>query len=86
VFEKLTSSVTSRDQLALYAGKLEGIWASVHRQSAMFRFEQRCHEWRRSKGELSPQDFGDIWQEELQAMFGDSVTLSDNHRIWWSYV
>lgn len=86
VFDKLTSSVDARDQLALYAGKLEGIWASVHRQSAMFRFEQRCHEWRRTKGELSPQDFGDIWQEELQSMFGDSVKLSDNHRIWWSYV
>ena len=86
VFEKLTASVGAKDQLALYAGKLEGIWASVHRQSAMFRFEQRCHEWRRTKGELSPDDFSDIWQEEIQSMFGDSVALGEGHRIWWSYV
>ena len=30
--------------------------------------------------------FGDIWQEEIQAMFGSSVKLGEQHRMWWSYV
>jgi oligoendopeptidase F len=86
VFEDLVKSASTEDALALYADKLEGIFASVHRQSAMFRFEQRCHTHRREQDELSPEDFHTYWQEELQAMFGDGVTLGDQHKHWWLYV
>ncbi|MBS1708421.1 MAG: M3 family oligoendopeptidase [Armatimonadetes bacterium] len=86
VFEKLTGQADSRDKLALYAGKIEGIFASVHRQAAMFRFEQRCHAKRRADGELTSEEFGAIWQEEIQSMFGAGVTLGEQHRDWWMYV
>lgn len=86
VFEKLVAQAEPRDRLALYAEKVEGVFASVFRQASMFRFERRCHEVRRQEGELSPERFGDIWQEELQAMFGDGLTLGEQHRRWWSYV
>lgn len=86
VFEKLVASADPRDKLALYAEKIEGVFATVFRQAAMFRFEQRCHETRRAEGELTPESFGEIWQEEMQKMFGDSVELGDQHRSWWSYV
>jgi oligoendopeptidase F len=86
VFEKLVSGADLKDRLALYADKIEGVFATVFRQSAMFAFEQECHEARRSQGELSPEQFGDLWQSELQAMFGSSVTLGEQHRMWWSYV
>ncbi|MCW5939832.1 MAG: M3 family oligoendopeptidase [Fimbriimonadaceae bacterium] len=85
-FERLVSDADVGDRLALYGQKVEGIFASVHRQAAMFRFERRCHEKRRRDGELSPSDFGDIWQEEIQSMFGSSLKLGDQHRDWWSYV
>jgi len=86
VFEKLVSEATLKDKLALYADKIEGIFATVFRQSAMFSFEKRCHQTRRADGELTAEQFGEIWQEEMQAMFGDSVALGDQHRMWWSYV
>ena len=86
VFEKLVAGADLKDQLALYADKVEGIFATVFRQAAMFSFEQRCHYVRRAEGELSPERFGDLWQEELQQMFGESVKLGDQHRMWWSYV
>ncbi|MDI9636861.1 M3 family oligoendopeptidase [Kamptonema cortianum] len=86
VFEKIVANASVKDQLALYAEKIEGIFASVHRQSAMFRFEQRCHTQRREQGELSAEDFQSIWQEEMQSMFGSSVQLGDQHRRWWQYV
>ncbi|CAN5657483.1 M3 family oligoendopeptidase [soil metagenome] len=86
VFERLVANASPKDKLALYADKVEGVFATVFRQAAMFRFEQRCHETRRAEGELSPGQFGDLWQEELQAMFGDSVILGEQHRMWWSYV
>jgi oligoendopeptidase F len=86
VFEKLVAGAELKDKLALYADKVEGIFATVFRQAAMFAFEQRCHRARREQGELSPTEFGDIWQEEIQAMFGDAVHLGDQHRTWWTYI
>jgi oligoendopeptidase F len=85
-FERLAKDADLSDRLALYGQKIEGIFATVHRQAAMFRFERRCHEKRRRDGELSPSDFGDIWQEEMQSMFGSSLKLGEQHRDWWSYV
>ncbi|MGE0002770.1 MAG: M3 family oligoendopeptidase, partial [Fimbriimonadaceae bacterium] len=86
VFERLVGEADDEERLALYGAKIEGIFASVHRQSAMFRFEQRCHRKRREEGELAAEDFGDIWQEELQSMFGKGLTLGEQHRVWWEYV
>ena len=86
VFEKLVSGANLKDKLAMYADKIEGIFATVFRQSAMFSFEQRCHLARRAQGELTAAQFGELWQEEQQAMFGTSVTLGEQHRMWWSYV
>lgn len=86
VFESLVREASVKDKLALYADKIEGVFATVFRQAAMFSFEKRMHEERRAAGELPPDRFGDLWQDEMQAMFGDSVKLGDQHRLWWSYV
>ncbi len=86
VFEDIVKGATDKDKLALYAEKIEGIFASVHRQAAMFRFEQRCHTERREKGELPKDRFREIWQDEMQSMFGDAVKLGDQHSCWWLYV
>ena len=86
VFEKVTQQATLKDKLALYAEKIEGAIATIPRQTALYRFEQAIHGHRRTKGELTTEEFGDYWQTEIQAMFGDSVELGDEHRLWWSYI
>ena len=86
VFDDVVKEATDRDRLALYAEKIEGIFASVHRQAAMFRFEQRCHTERREKGELPKDRFRELWQDEMQSMFGDAVKLGEQHKCWWLYV
>ncbi len=86
VFERIQSQATLKDRLAMYADKIGDSFSTIPRQTAMFRFEQAIHEHRRTQGELTPDDFGGHWQREIQAMFGDSVTLGDDHRCWWSYV
>lgn len=86
VFERLVSQASPEDKLALYARKIEDTFATVFRQAAMFRFERTCHLARAEEGELTADKIGDYWQNEMQAMFGDSVKLGDEHRHWWSYV
>lgn len=86
VFDSIVKNATPKDKLSLYAEKIENIFATIFRQCAMYRFEQKCHHKRREDGELTADDFGTLWQESLQEMFGNSVTLGDQHRNWWSYV
>ncbi|MEM4408113.1 MAG: M3 family oligoendopeptidase [Candidatus Caldarchaeum sp.] len=86
VFDRLQRNASVRDRLALYAEKIENLFATIFRQAAMFRFEQKCHRLRREHGELTSQEIGDIWQGEIQRMFGDSLILGPEHSSWWSYV
>jgi oligoendopeptidase F len=73
-------------RLALVAGRLEDIFASVFRQVAMNRFEDAVHTARRSEGELSTERIGEAWMHTQRAMFRDSVRLSDEYSTWWSYI
>lgn len=82
----LAAESDDRARLALLAGRLEGMFAAIFRQIAMNRFEDAVHTARREEGELSPDRFGEAWLRTQRAMFGDSVRLSDNYAMWWSYV
>ena len=86
VFERAVQSASLKDKLALYAEKIEGAFATIPRQTAMYRFELAIHTHRREQGELTTEEFGDYWQHEVQLMFGDSVALGDEHKLWWSYI
>lgn len=74
------------ERLSLLTGKIEDIFATVFRQTAMFRFEQELHAARRAQGELPEEAIDDIWQRNVQAMFGNAVTLGEGHRVWWMYI
>ncbi len=73
-------------RLAMLSEKIEDTFATVFRQISMNRFEHGMHTARRTEGELSTERLGDLWIESQRAMFGDSVTLRDEYRLWWSYV
>ncbi len=74
------------ERRAFICQKLESIFATVFRQTAMNRFEQLMHEGRRSQGELSREQLSDYWLTTQRAMFGDTVRLGEDYSIWWSYI
>lgn len=87
VFEDLLRAEQQpQTQLALLTGKIEDTFATVFRQVAMNRFEAAIHTVRREQGELTPDQFSDIWLRTQRNMFGDSVTMSDDYGNWWSYI
>ncbi len=87
VFRSLLEKAVDRDEkLSLLTVKLEEIFATVFRQIAMNRFEDAVHRERRNYGELSPRRFGEHWINTQKEMFGNSVTLTENYSIWWSYI
>ena len=87
VFQALLKSSRSRNEkLSLLCTKLEEIFATVFRQTAMNRFENAIHNARRNSGELSSEQFSELWITTQKEMFGTSVSLTDNYKIWWSYI
>lgn len=74
------------EKRAFICQKLESIFATVFRQTAMNRFEQMMHNGRREKGELSSEQLSEYWLKSQSEMFGDSVVLSEDYGVWWSYI
>ena len=87
VFQELMETQdTPEDRLALLVSKIDDTMATVFRQVAMNRFEDRIHTHRRNEGELSPDAFAKHWMETQRAMFDGSVTLGEHYRHCWSYI
>jgi oligoendopeptidase F len=87
VFNSQLELLDNKDEKkAFICQKLESIFATVFRQISMNRFEDRVHNTRRDQGELKTEEITELWLQTQREMFGDSVTLTDNYGIWWSYI
>ena len=87
VFQKLMRKLDDpKEKLALLIGKIDDTIATVFRQVSMNRFEHAMHTHRREKGELTTEDFSNLWRETQEAVYGDSVTLTEEYNLWWSYI
>jgi len=75
-----------KNRLAMLVAKIDDTLATVFRQVAMNRFEERIHTDRRKERELPPERFSEHWMETQEAMFEGSVTLGEHYQHWWSYV
>ena len=82
----LERSSSPASRLSLLAESIENTIATVFRQVAMNRFEDRIHSARRADGELPTERFGELWAESQVELLGDSVEVTDGYRSWWSYV
>jgi oligoendopeptidase F len=86
-FERLMQrEMDAKERLALLCGKIEDILATIFRQVAMNRFEEVFHTARRQQGELSSEELSRLWMESQRAMFGQSVVLTEDYGVWWSYI
>ena len=68
-------------RLALLCGKLEDAFATVFRQVAMTRFEEKLHAARRGEGELPIERVNELWMEANRPMFGDAVRAHRRLRL-----
>ena len=74
------------DRLPLLAEHLEGQIATVFRQVAMWRFEDRVHTARRTEGELSVDASASCGTTPSTRCWATRSALSDGYRTWWSYI
>jgi oligoendopeptidase F len=86
-FDRIMAEETDpKVRLAMLCSQVEDAFSTVFRQVAFNRYEDAVHTARRTEGELSVEQLGEIYQSKLQPMFGDALTLTDEHKVWWSYV
>lgn len=87
VFQKLKAQLSDpKEKLALLLGKIDDTIATVYRQVSMNRFEDAIHTKRRTEGELSTEQFSEIWRKTQTDLYGDSVELTENYHLWWCYI
>lgn len=72
-------------QIALLAGKLEDIFATVFRQNVLTRFEELVFA-ARTTSRLTPEAVGQHWLEANGKYYGDAIDMPEGYRWGWSYI
>lgn len=86
VFDNLlTQQSDPQVQIALLAGKIEDIFATVFRQNVLTRFEELAFSARKEK-RLTPEALGKLWLDANGKYYGDAVDMPEGYRWGWSYI
>lgn len=87
VFQNLIKKLDDpKEKLALLMGKIDDTIATVFRQVSMNSFEHAMHTKRREDGELTTEEFSELWRNSQKALYGDSVEITDSYNLWWCYI
>jgi oligoendopeptidase F len=70
----------------LLADRAETALASIFRQTVLARFEQRAYALRAEGKALTNERLSQIWFEQNERYYGDSLVLPDDYRLGWSYI
>ena len=84
-FRALLAGAPPERRKVMLAGKVEDMLNTAVRQIALFEFERRVHDERKS-GELLPTRFGEIWLEVQAECLGPAIALGEGFRDFWAYI
>lgn len=86
VFDRLLAQQDDpQARIALLAGKIEDIFATVFRQNVLTRFEGLAFAARKER-RLAPETLGNLWLEANGQYYGGAVDMPDGYRWGWSYI
>ena len=86
VFDYLLARQSDQQvQIALLAGKIEDIFATVFRQNLLTRFEELAFSARKEK-RLTPEALGKLWLDANGKYYGDAVDMPEGYLWGWSYI
>jgi oligoendopeptidase F len=85
VLDQILHAADEELRLAIMMAKLNDDVSSIFRQVACYRFEQELHALFRSKGYLSKDEIGTLFQKHMAAYMGNAVEQSAGSENWWVY-
>jgi oligoendopeptidase F len=81
----LDTAADAKERKALLAQKVEDMINTVMRQIALYAFERKVHEERRS-GELTTERLGQIWLDVQGESLGPAIELNEGYQTYWTYI
>ncbi len=82
----IKQDLSKEEKMILLANHIESNFATSHRQNAFYHFEKRLHELMKTKLPTA-QDYKDLYVEEMEKMFGNSVShIKEDYASYWSVV
>ena len=86
VFDYLLARQTDRQvRIALLAGKIEDIFATIFRQNVLTRFEEMAFAARKER-RLTADALGSLWIEANEKYYSNAVEMPSGYRWGWSYI
>jgi oligoendopeptidase F len=86
VFDHVLERETDpKARLALTAGMVENVFATVFRQNVLTRFEEKVYA-ARGEGRLTTDRVADLWWGANAPYYGDALQMSQGYRLGWSYI
>lgn len=85
VLEELMREADKETKLSLMMSKLNDDVSTIIRQVACYRLEQALHQAYRTKGYLSADEIGAIFQQHMKSYMGPYVEQSPGAENWWIY-
>jgi oligoendopeptidase F len=73
-------------RVMLLADRAESAMASIFRQTLMARFEVRAYAARGEGKALTRDRLAEMWIEENERYYADSLDLPDGYRLGWTYI
>ena len=87
VFERLLAQEKDPQQrISMLAGKIDDSINSIIRQVAFFNFEKELHTARRTQGQLTPDQIGDIFLKTQKDALGPAFTYDADFKNLWAYI
>jgi len=81
----LREAPSDAERKVLLAGKVEDMINTVVRQIAFYDFEVKLHDARR-KGELTPDEIGELWMSVQGESLGPAFDFMDGYEVFWAYI
>jgi oligoendopeptidase F len=85
ILQEMLAEADDELRFGLMIAKLNDDVSTIFRQTACYRFEQELHALFRSRGYLSKEDIGALFQKHMAAYMGDAVVQSPGSENWWVY-
>ncbi len=86
VFDEVKNELSGEERRAFIAGKIEDVFATMFRQNMFVKFEIKAHELVEKEGFAPFDGLSDIYGEEIEKMFGESVRITEEYHDEWSSI
>lgn len=83
--DRLSNKLTREQKAILLASQIDDMYATIMRQAYFTLFEIEAHKYITEKN-ANINEVSDLYLQNLEEQFGDSVTISDDFRWEWLYI